>query len=269
MPDLDPLDFSLRGAFTTMEFDVDEEAAWYAILACGRARQRRRAAAGVTAVAGTAIAALLIAILIATPGHRVGVSVTTEPTTYTTFDTTTTQESRALDPVPVVAVDPDSATTTAADPCAEPSNTLDGAVWLEATITVDQPTVVAGHEVGGAVTVSNPHDEYVSVSLDRGWSVFRDDQVHYQEWVPADIPLSSYLNDCQYIVFPPHVSVTGRLLLRTDPREPPGPTHLYLAMQDHMVPGDEFGGPGGDVTVVAPTTTTVADTTTTAEGSQP
>jgi hypothetical protein len=78
MYERDPFELALRAAFAGGDLGIDEEVAWFAILARGRLRQRRRTAAGVAILA--AAAAVLVALLIlTTTSRRLGTSVMTRP----------------------------------------------------------------------------------------------------------------------------------------------------------------------------------------------
>lgn len=188
-------------------------------------------------------------------------AASTEPTTTTTNATIAAFDASTSTPAT------NDATTTTTEWCAPPPGALQSPTDLVSTVTFDHPTVAVGESVGYTHAVENPHDQPVVVEAAYGVLVFPwqgFDDAATTASASASASGANYGQCSTIMVYPPHYRYTATGTL-TPPDGQLGPVDVHDWIQDHLVPLEELGGPGGSITVLpAP-----ADTTSTTSTNSP
>jgi hypothetical protein len=271
MTDFDPFEQSLHDSFT--RGDVDDDAAYEQVVARGRTKQRRRATA-IAGVTGGLVMILFVAV-VATTGSKSSVSVASPfggngiaATTSSAPESTTTVRGQVVVPPPTSPDESTTPTTQGACP-ALPSGSSTSAADLEATITFGVPSVVQGDPAPYTMTIVNRTDHTVAVYVDHGTVFAGPDPIggglSWQGTTTSDA--DTYVVICggtaPYLVVPPHTTINESGTASTDSLGL-GLRHLTLWTEHQELNEEQFGGPGGTITIIAPTaTTTTTESTTT------
>jgi hypothetical protein len=205
----------------------------------------------VALVVSTLGVTFLVATAIASPARPkvrvVGTAPADTTATASTATPTIVAAFRAATSTPPAS----DATTTTTEWCAPPPGALRSFSDLVSTITFDHPTVEIGESVGYTHTVENPHDQPVAVEAAYGVLVF--------PWQGFDEDASGTgsVSACSTLMtYPPHSRYTATGTF-TPPDGQIGTIAVHDWIQDHLVPLEELGGPGGSITVLpAPADTT-------------
>jgi hypothetical protein len=279
MTDFDPFDDSLRDAFT--RGDVDEDTAFANVVHRGQRKQRQRTIA-VAGVSGALVLVVFVALLATTnprkstlrveaPFFGNGIAATTSTTTPVTPTTTGASIRKGGGgPPPRVGVGGSTSTTVSPDCASLGLSPNDQPSVLDATITFAAP-VPQGDLGVYTMTIKNSTNAPAATWLDLG-TVFVTqnngaDQLLFQQTAASDTPkdVVSCLGQ-QYLVVPANTTLTETGVIPTD-QLAPGTYQLNLWLEHQLTKTQEFGGPGGTLTITpggtTTTSTSVPETTTT------
>jgi hypothetical protein len=161
---------------------------------------------------------------------------------------------------PPARTEPAQTTSTTSGRCPDLPRDQEDPAQLDTTITF-AASAMPDEPVKYEMTVANHSDRVVAAELDLG-TVFVVDNVNEEYWrsvTTSDLPPHEWycpFGSLQYLVVAPGSTLREQGTVTFDDSVSTGPHHVSLWTQAMMVPGTEFGGPGGTLTVVAPATTT-------------